>query len=102
MLNRTRVWLNCHNLDRSTASWHGKSSTIANTDYVATHSGDWYKQSQYNLENFDIHVSCYNAELRVMADFKKEIYNDPSHPTGLNRVRVHASIFIFAETNPSF
>ena len=99
MLNRTRVWLNCFNLDRSTASWQGKSSTIVNTDFVATHSQDWYKQSQYNLENFDIHLSCYNAELRVLGEFKKEIYSDPSHPTGLNLVSTY--LWVNAHLSPN-
>lgn len=86
LLNRTRVWLNCYNLDRSTASWHGKSSTIDNNDYVATHIGEWYNSSQYNMANFDIHLAAYNAELRKLGEFKKRIYGNPNNPTGLNKV----------------
>lgn len=86
MLNRTRIWLNCFNLDRSTGSQYGKTPVIPNNDYIANHCEDWWKSSPYNMKNFDIHISCYNAELRVMADFMKKIYSDPDHPTGLNKV----------------
>lgn len=86
LLNRTRVWLNCYNLDRSTSSWHGKQSTIADSDYLATHSAEWWKSSPYNFRNFDIHLAGYNAELRVMNEFKKKIYSSASSPTGLDRV----------------
>lgn len=46
MLNRTRVWMLCFNIDRSTATQFGKPSTIKE-DYITRHSADWYKQSHY-------------------------------------------------------
>ena len=46
MLNRTRVWMICFNLDRSTATQFGKPSTIKE-DYITRHSADWYRQFQY-------------------------------------------------------
>lgn len=46
MLNRTRVWMICFNLDRSTATQFGKPSTIKE-DYITRNSADWYRQSQY-------------------------------------------------------
>jgi hypothetical protein len=67
-------------------SQYGKASIIKNTDYIACHSDDWWKSSPYNMSNFDIHICAYNAELRVMSAFKAQIYNDPNHPTGLNKV----------------
>ncbi|KAJ7727299.1 hypothetical protein DFH07DRAFT_851955 [Mycena maculata] len=85
MLNRTRVWLNCFNLDRSTGSQYGKAPTISNNDYMANHSEDWWNSSPYNMVNFDIHICAYNSELKVMAGFMAKIYSDPSHPTGLNK-----------------
>jgi hypothetical protein len=85
MLNRTRVWLNCFNLDRSTSSQYGKTPIIRNTDYIATHSEEWYESSEYNMENFDIHLATYNAELRLVFDFVGKVYSDPNHPTGLNK-----------------
>lgn len=87
LLNRTRVWLNCYNLDASTSSWHGKASTIASGDYTACHSESWYESSAYNIPNFDIQLCGYNFELRMMRAFKEKIYNNPNHPTGLNEVR---------------
>ncbi|CCM01416.1 uncharacterized protein FIBRA_03467 [Fibroporia radiculosa] len=85
MLNRTRVWLNCFNLDRSTGSQYGQRAIIDNKDYVANHTEFWYEGSPYNLAGFDVHLCCYNAELKVMADFRGRIYSNPEHPTGLNK-----------------
>lgn len=84
-LNRTRVWLNCFNLDRSTSSQYGKRPIISNDDYIANHSEDWWRSSEYNLKNFDIQLCCYNAELKIMANFVSRIYSDSSRPTGLNK-----------------
>ncbi|KAJ6494758.1 hypothetical protein C8R47DRAFT_381452 [Mycena vitilis] len=85
MLNRTRVWLNCFNLDRSTGSQYGKAPTISNSDYMANHSKNWWGSSPCNMRNFDIHICAYNEELKVMAAFMAKIYSDPTHPTGLNK-----------------
>ncbi|KAJ7650362.1 hypothetical protein FB45DRAFT_16338 [Roridomyces roridus] len=85
MLNRTRVWLNCFNLDRSTGSQYGKAPTISNNDYMANHSADWWHSSQFSMPNFDIHICAYNSELKVMSAFMAKIYSDPTHPTGLNK-----------------
>ncbi|KAJ7104225.1 hypothetical protein B0H15DRAFT_1016609 [Mycena belliarum] len=85
MLNRTRVWLNCFNLDRSTGSQYGKAPTLSNSDYMANHSEEWWCSSPYSMPNFDIHTCAYNAELKVMAGFMAKIYSDPTHPTGLNK-----------------
>ncbi|OCH94437.1 hypothetical protein OBBRIDRAFT_722948 [Obba rivulosa] len=85
MLNRTRTWLNCFNVDRSTGSQYGRPPIIDNSDYVANHSENWWHCSQYNMTNFDIQTCGYNAELRVIANFRSRIYSDPNHPTGLNK-----------------
>ncbi|RXW24288.1 hypothetical protein EST38_g1583 [Candolleomyces aberdarensis] len=85
MLNRTRIWLNCFNVDRSTGSQYGKPPTIGNTDYTANHSENWWHSSPFNMQHFDIHISAYNAELRLMSKFIAKIYSDPDHPTGLNK-----------------
>ncbi|KAF5375594.1 hypothetical protein D9757_008502 [Collybiopsis confluens] len=99
-LNRTRVWLNCFNLDRSTGSQNGKPPVISNDDYIANHSEDWWKSSPYNMKNFDIQLCCYNSELKVMAKFRSRIYSDPSHPTGLNKDA--DLVGIAAETDEDF
>ncbi|KAF9256333.1 hypothetical protein L218DRAFT_975415 [Marasmius fiardii PR-910] len=84
-LNRTRVWINCFNLDRSTSSQYGKRPIISSIDYIANHSENWWASSEYNLKDFDIQLCCYNAELKVMGNFIEKIYSDPGHPTGLNK-----------------
>lgn len=83
ILNRTRVWLICFNLDRSTATQFGKPSTIKE-DYIVQHAKDWYKKSKYNL-NHDVHLCAYNALLRIIAKFHEEVFSDTSSATGLNR-----------------
>lgn len=88
MLNRTRTWLACFNLDRSFGSQYGKPPIINNTDYTANHCAEWWHSSPYNLPNFDIHIACYSNELRVMADFGLKIRSDRNNPTGFNKVRL--------------
>ena len=86
MLNRTRAWINCLNVERSTASQYGKPSTINPRDYILNNSEDWWKSSPHNMKNFDIHICAYNGELKIMAEFLTKIYSDPKHLTGLNKV----------------
>lgn len=86
MLNRTRTWLICYNLDRSTSVQYGQSPVISNRDYVANHTDDWWKSSLYNLQGFDVHTCCYKAELSVLSEFRERVYSDPEHPSGLNKV----------------
>ena len=85
MLNRTRAWLNCFNLDRSTGSQYGKPPIISNTDYTANRCDKWWNSSPYNMKNFDIHTAAYNADLTILAEFRGKIHSDPSTPTGLNK-----------------
>ncbi|KAH7884540.1 hypothetical protein F5I97DRAFT_1468711 [Phlebopus sp. FC_14] len=85
LLSRTRIWMNCFNLDRSTGVQYGKPPIIPNTDFVASHSENWWMTSPYNLKGFDIQTCIYNAELRLMADFMAKIHSDPTHPTALNK-----------------
>lgn len=81
--NRTRIWINCYNLDRSTSTQFGKPSIIKN-DYIASHSKFWYKTTDFF---YDIHLNGYTQLLRVMASFHEAIYSNPDQPTGLNKVR---------------
>ncbi|KAI0058645.1 hypothetical protein BV25DRAFT_1829880 [Artomyces pyxidatus] len=85
MLNRTRAWLNCFNLDASLGSQYGKTTIIRNTDYVARHSAEWWNSSDYNMENFDIHLCAYNGDLQLLSEFMMTVYSDPNHPTNLNK-----------------
>jgi hypothetical protein len=84
MLNRTRVWMICFNLDRSTATQFGKPSTIKE-DYIIRSSQDWYKKSQYNI-SYDVHLCGYTALLRIVARFHEEIFSDSATPSGLNKL----------------
>ncbi|GJJ08038.1 hypothetical protein Clacol_002245 [Clathrus columnatus] len=79
--NRTRIWINCYNLDRSTSTQFGKPSTIKH-DYIASHSKFWYKNTDFN---YDIHLNGYTQLLIVMANFHEAIYSDRNQPTGLNK-----------------
>ncbi|GLB42696.1 putative fungal specific transcription factor [Lyophyllum shimeji] len=83
ILNRTRVWMICFNLDRSTATQFGKPSTIKE-DYIMRNAKDWYKKSKYNLP-YDVHLCAYSALLRIVAKSHDEIFSDPSSPTCLNK-----------------
>ncbi|KAF8151772.1 fungal-specific transcription factor domain-containing protein [Crassisporium funariophilum] len=83
ILNKTRVWMICFNLDRSTATQFGKPSTIKE-DFIVRNAKDWYKKSQYNI-SYDIHLCAYSALLQIVAKFHDEIFSDPSAPTGLNK-----------------
>ena len=87
MLNRTRAWLNCFNLDRSTGSQYGMGPIISNTDYVANRSAEWWSSSEFNMKGFDIHLACYNADLTILGKFRQTIHSDPNSPTGFNKVR---------------
>ncbi|KIP11212.1 hypothetical protein PHLGIDRAFT_159580 [Phlebiopsis gigantea 11061_1 CR5-6] len=85
LLNRTRAWLNCFNLDRSTGSQYGKGPIISSTDYVANRSAEWWRSSDHNMRGFDIHLACYNADLTILGRFRETIHSDPNSPTGFNK-----------------
>lgn len=55
LLNRTRTWLICYNLDRSTSAQLGKPSTIQD-DWTIRNSKEWWRKSKYN-HPFDLHLS---------------------------------------------
>ncbi|KAJ2932869.1 hypothetical protein H1R20_g4235, partial [Candolleomyces eurysporus] len=85
ILNKTRVWMICFNLDRSTATQFGKPSTIKE-DYtsVLRNAKDWYRRSQYN-HPYDIHLCGYSTLLQIVTKFHDQIFSDPTSPTGLNK-----------------
>lgn len=94
MLNRTRAWLNCYNLDRSSGSQYGKGPIINSGDFVANRSGEWWNSSAYNLKGFDMHIAAYNADLSILGRFREAVYSDSASPTGFNRnidIAEHAS-----------
>ncbi|KAF8631666.1 hypothetical protein AX17_005067 [Amanita inopinata Kibby_2008] len=82
-LNRTRTWIVCYNLDRSTATQFGKPATIKE-DHIIRNTKEWYKKSKYN-HPYDLHMCGYSALLQIVARFHNKIFSDPSSPTGLNK-----------------
>ncbi|KAF5376493.1 hypothetical protein D9615_008666 [Tricholomella constricta] len=92
ILNRTRVWMICFNLDRSTATQFGKPSTIKE-DYIMRNAKEWYKKSKYN-HPYDVHLCAYSALLRIVAKYHDEIFSDPSSPTGLNKAHLMSPYFL--------
>ncbi|KIM44248.1 hypothetical protein M413DRAFT_443269 [Hebeloma cylindrosporum] len=83
ILNKTRVWMICFNLDRSTATQFGKPSTIKE-DFIVRTAKEWYKKSQYN-HPYDVHLCAYSALMQIVAKFHDAVFSDPSSPTGLNK-----------------
>lgn len=86
ILNRTRTWMICFNLDRSTSTQLGKPSTIKE-DFIIRNSTDWYKRSAYNLP-YDVHLCAYTELLRLVTRFHEEVYSDQSVSNGLNKVHL--------------
>jgi hypothetical protein len=83
MLNRTRIWIICFNLDKSTATQFGKPSTLKD-DYIVRNSLNWYKSSPYN-HCYDVHIIAYTMLFRIVNKFHQEVFSDPNVPNGLNR-----------------
>ncbi|KAJ8522831.1 hypothetical protein ONZ45_g676 [Pleurotus djamor] len=83
IMNKTRVWMICFNLDRSTGTQFGKPFTIKE-DHIMRNSKEWYKSSPYN-HPYDVHLCAHTALLRIVARFHEDIFSDPDSPTGLNK-----------------
>lgn len=83
LINRTRVWMICFNLDKSTATQFGKPSTLKE-DRIIREGPEWYNRSPAN-DPFDIHLVAYSSLMRVLTRFHAEIFNEPDSATGLNR-----------------
>ncbi|TDL22812.1 hypothetical protein BD410DRAFT_788152 [Rickenella mellea] len=100
ILNRTRVWLNCFNLDRSTSSWLGKASTLDNDDHIAAQSGTWFNSSPYNLANLDIHLVAYNAELRLLDECVRLVRSDTMQTNSVSKT--HDIVRMVTEMDEKF
>jgi hypothetical protein len=83
MLNRTRIWIVCFNVDKSAAVQFGKQSTLSE-DHIVRKSHDWYKSSTYN-HPYDVHIIAYTALFRIVSHFHQEVFSDPNVPNRLNR-----------------
>ncbi|KAF7373049.1 hypothetical protein MSAN_00512400 [Mycena sanguinolenta] len=84
LLNRTRVWMICFNLDRSAATQSGKPPTIKPDSRMKRRSDDWYQMSPYNSV-YDMHLCAFTGLLLIVADFHHDVFFDPSTPFGRNK-----------------
>ncbi|KAF7373016.1 hypothetical protein MSAN_00509000 [Mycena sanguinolenta] len=81
LLNRTRAWMNCVNLDHSIAYQSGKPPTMK-PDYVVKHrSEEWYSLSPYNSA-YDLHLCATTGLLLVVAEFHDQIFPNITAPSG--------------------
>ncbi|KAI9508712.1 fungal-specific transcription factor domain-containing protein [Russula earlei] len=83
MLNRTRIWIICFNIDKSTATQFGKPSTLKE-DFIVRKSLEWYKSSPNN-HPYDVHIIAYTSLFRIVNKFHQDVFSDPTVPNSLNR-----------------
>lgn len=88
ILNSTRTWLICFNIDRSASTQFGKCATLPNEDLVIRASKEWYASSPYN-HPYDVHLCAYVQLLRLMTQFH-DIVQDRG-AMRINKVRVDAA-----------
>ncbi|KAG8742281.1 hypothetical protein FRC10_001705 [Ceratobasidium sp. 414] len=82
VLNRTRTWLVCFNMDRALATKLGRPTTIPE-DYIVRHSREWWRRSRYN-GRLDVHLCFYTQLLRTVTRYFSLIYSDPDSLSGFN------------------
>ncbi|KAG7089211.1 hypothetical protein E1B28_010913 [Marasmius oreades] len=85
-LNRTRVWLNCFNLDCFTSLQHGQRPSISSADYIANRSENWWASSEYNMRIADVHLCCYTELMKDMAKFMEKRYSNLISSTAVPKV----------------
>ncbi|KAI0310027.1 hypothetical protein OF83DRAFT_1031599, partial [Amylostereum chailletii] len=85
MINRTRIWMICFNLDKSTATQFGKPSTVKE-DRIIRDGPDWYKRS-VNNDATDVHLVAYSVLMQILTRFRADVFDDPNAPTGLNKAK---------------
>ena len=85
MINRTRVWMICFNLDKSTATQFGKPTTVRE-DRTIRDGPAWYNRSANN-DPTDVHLVAYSSLMRILTHFHADVFDDPDSPTGLNRAK---------------
>lgn len=89
LLNRTRTWLICYNLDRSASAQLGKPASIRPDPIIRNCKAigkqpAWWKSSPYN-DPYDLHLCAYTDLLSsITAEFQNRVYWDPkTEMTGL-------------------
>ncbi|KAI9508632.1 hypothetical protein F5148DRAFT_1148883 [Russula earlei] len=82
MLNRTRIWIICFNIDKSTATQIGKPSTLKE-DFIVRKSLEWYK-SFPNNHLCDVHIIAYRRCSGLSTNSTKEFSRIPPYPIASN------------------
>lgn len=83
ILNRTRTWIICFNMDRSSSAQLGKPMTIRENYLISTSSG-WHKSSKFGINlPYDLHLTQQTALMRIMSRFQDQVYGDVHNPTGV-------------------
>ncbi|KAI9459822.1 hypothetical protein F5148DRAFT_1150807 [Russula earlei] len=89
MLNRTRIWIICFNIDKSTAMQFGKSSMLKG-DFslmigisIARKSLEWYKSFPNNYL-YDLHIIAYRRCSGLSTNSTKECSRIPPYPIASN------------------
>ncbi|KAK0471066.1 hypothetical protein IW261DRAFT_1344923, partial [Armillaria novae-zelandiae] len=91
-LNRVRVWQFCFLLDQGIAIQSGKPSSWTMKEHtIIRNSGEWYRQSLYNLD-YDVFLCGYNVLLRIVARFHEEVVTSRSSLINSERGNLRDSI----------
>ncbi|KAI9454325.1 hypothetical protein F5148DRAFT_430858 [Russula earlei] len=85
MLNRTRIWIICFNIDKSTATQIGKPSTLKE-DFIVRKSLELYKSSPNNhpAYQYDVLIIAYTSLFRIVNKFHQKVFSGPTVPNSLN------------------
>ncbi|KAF7373029.1 Protein priB [Mycena sanguinolenta] len=84
LLNRTRVWMTCFNLDCFAATQSGKPMTIKPDFAMKCRSDDWYRLSPYNSV-YDLCLCATTGLLIFLADFHDQIFSEVTGILGSNK-----------------
>ncbi|KAG8820410.1 hypothetical protein FRC17_010157 [Serendipita sp. 399] len=100
ILNRTRTWLICYNMDRSSSAQLGKPMTI-HENFIIKDSALWYQRSAYN-HPYDLHLCQETTLMRIMSRFQ-ETYADSTTPSGIKEdVDLRSTAFDFDDELVAF
>ncbi|KAG8811426.1 hypothetical protein FRC17_002458 [Serendipita sp. 399] len=86
LLNRTRTWLICYNLDRSVSAQLGKPASIRPDPIIRSclaigNRPAWWNSSANN-DPYDLHLCAYTELLStIIAEFQERVYWDPKTET---------------------
>ncbi|KAG9124119.1 hypothetical protein FRC07_012764 [Ceratobasidium sp. 392] len=82
VLNRTRTWLLCFNLDYAFALKLNRPATVPE-DGIVRRSREWWHQSRYN-GRLDVHLCFHTQLLRIVKRYLSLMHSDPESLSGFN------------------